>query len=141
MADVGPEFIGFHPRHLLRFGGGESLARHLFEHPVHHGVVTHPDQSLRGTQAHSLKVVRQRRFPLGWFHTPMILFAAGLLAAPAQPALPPMPTTAVLYHGFASTVLAFHAPNIPRFHAKSIPSEQSRFLYDFSLENPFSTAC
>ena len=99
MADVSPEFIGLQPFDLLRPGGGQRLAFHLFAHPVHHRVMTHAHQPLRGSQPHSLKVVRQRGLPLGGFHPAMIPLPEGLPARTAEPALPPMPAAPVLPRG------------------------------------------
>ena len=129
MAHVRPEFIGFHPLDLLRLGGGERLAFHRFEHPIHHGIVADAHQPLGRPQPHPLKVVGQRRRPLRRLHTPMILFPAGFAAGPAQPPLPSMPAASVFDHFFARTMLTCHPRTFTPSLSLSIPLEQSQILY------------
>ena len=117
MAHISPQFIGFHPLDLLRAGGGQRLALHRFAHPIHHRVMAHADQPLRGPQPHSLKVVRQRGLPLGGFHPAMVPLPKGLPARPAEPALPPMAAAPVLDHFFTGTLLAFHPNTIASFYS------------------------
>src|SRR5664280_1815744 len=96
------------------------------QHPVHPCVVADPHQPFGRPQAHALKVVRQGAGPLGRRHPPMIPFAAGLAARPAQPALPPVAATTIFHHRFTPAMLAFHPRILSELPSKSIPNEQSR---------------
>jgi len=108
LAHVSPQLIGFQPFDLLWLGGGQCLALHLFKHPVHHRIVAHAHQALRGPQPHALQVVRQRGRPLRGFHPAMIALSEGLPAGTAQPALPSMSTAPVFHHCITGTRWAFH---------------------------------
>ena len=125
MAHVSPQLIGFQPLDILRLGRGQRLALHLFKHPVHHGIMAHAHQSLRGSQPHSLQVVRQCGLPLRGFHPAMIALSESLPAGTAQPALPSMSAAAVFHHFIAHARWAFHPGIIAALHTKSIPAEQS----------------
>ena len=125
MAHISPEFVGLDPLNLVGFDVGQRLARHGFQHPVHHCVVADPHQPFGRPQAHALKVVRQGAGPLGRRHPPMIPFAAGLAARPAQPALPPVAATTIFHHRFIPAMLAFHPRILSELPSKSIPNEQS----------------
>jgi hypothetical protein len=109
LAHISPELIGFDPLDLVGLNGGQRLARHGLQHPIHHRVVTYPHQPFGRSQADPLKIVRQSARPLGRLHPAMIALATGLVALPAQPALPPVAATTVLYDRFAPAMLAYHA--------------------------------
>ena len=129
MAHVSPQLIGFQPLDLLWLGGGQRLALHLFEHPVHHRIVAHAHQSLRGPQTYSLQIVRQRGRPLRGFHPAMIALPESLPAGTAQPTLPSMSAAPVFHHFIAGARWAFHPGISAALHSQSIPNEQSPRLH------------
>lgn len=128
MANVSPEFVGFHPFHLVGLDPGQGFARHLCQHPIHHRIVAHAHQPFGRPQAHALKIVRQRARPLRWLDPAMILLATGLVALLAQPALASVAAATIFHHRWAPAMLTFHARTLTRLASKLIPNEQSRNL-------------